>query len=131
MALGDNKLDLMSLTLKPDNKSANWKSINMGNSGDMDLISNVQVIPVKSSGKGNCRAYVMVDIAGKYRIKNIRIIQGERGLFVVMPQMKKEKDGKSNFVDLIKPIDQAAREDLKAAVLNEYNRVIDKKITTV
>lgn len=47
MALGNNKLDLMSLTLKPDNKSANWKSINMGDIGDMDLISNVQVICIE------------------------------------------------------------------------------------
>lgn len=54
------------------------------------LITDLEVRPIKSNKNSKLRAYVCIEIAGKLRIRNLRIIKGQRNLFVAMPQMKKQ-----------------------------------------
>jgi stage V sporulation protein G len=90
------------------------------------MISKVEVRPVDSEAGSKLRAFVTIELAGKIRIKNLRIIQGERGLFVSMPQMKRTKNNEASYVDLIKPINQQTRKQITEIILDEYERLIQK-----
>lgn len=90
------------------------------------IISQVEVRPVQFGNESKLRAYVSIEIAGKLRIKSLRIIEGQRGLFVAMPQMKRTQNNEVSYIDLIKPIDQQTRKELSNKILNEYERLMQK-----
>ena len=46
----------------------------------------VRVTPIKNGG--NVKAYASVNIGSAFAVKNLRIIEGNKGLFVSMPSVK-------------------------------------------
>ena len=53
------------------------------------LALDVRVSPTQNGDK--VKAYASVNIGGAFAIKNIRIIEGSKGLFVAMPSVKNHK----------------------------------------
>ena len=52
-------------------------------------------------------------------IHDIRIIQGDNGLFVAMPSRKTATGG---YRDIVHPISQEGREMIEKAILEEYDK---------
>ncbi|WP_124726309.1 septation regulator SpoVG [Staphylospora marina] len=70
--------------------------------------------------EGRMRAIASITIDSEFVIHDIRVIDGNNGMFVAMPS-KRTPDGE--FRDIAHPICQESREKIEAAVLGEYYRV--------
>lgn len=82
-----------------------------------DLNLDVRVYPIENGGK--VKGYASVNIAGAFAIKNLRVIQGNNGLFVAMPSIKNHK---GEYEDLFFPVTKESREILNSAVLKAYEQ---------
>ena len=78
-------------------------------------ITDVRVRKIASTGK--LRAYVSITFDDEFVVHDIRIIEGDKGLFVAMPNKHMIEGG---FKDIAHPINQSARENLQSAVLKAY-----------
>ncbi|WP_059105311.1 septation regulator SpoVG [Shouchella shacheensis] len=70
--------------------------------------------------QGRMRAIASITIDHEFVIHDIRVINGQNGLFVAMPS-KRTPNGE--FRDIAHPISSKTREKLQRAILNEYDRV--------
>lgn len=80
-------------------------------------ITNVKITKVESSTKVKGIASITID--DSFVIHDIKILESERGLYVVMPS-RRTPDGL--FKDIAHPINAEARELIQKAVLNEYEK---------
>lgn len=72
------------------------------------------------STDGRMRAIASITLDHEFVIHDIRVIDGNTGLFVAMPS-KRTPDGE--FRDIAHPINSMTRAKIQDAVLTEYNRV--------
>ena len=72
----------------------------------------------KIAGSGKLRAYVSITFDDEFVIHDIRVVEGEKGLFVAMPSKHLIEGG---FKDIAHPINKHARENLQSAVLKAYH----------
>lgn len=68
------------------------------------------------AGESKLKAFVDVSI-GEYLVKGLRVVGGQKGLFLAMPQ-EKSKDGK--WYDTFCPLTKEARQELSEVVLAAY-----------
>ena len=73
--------------------------------------------------KGRMKAVVSVAFDDEIVIHDIRIIEGEKGLFVAMPS-RKTSDG--DFRDIAHPISTAARERIQSSILEKYEEIMNE-----
>ena len=78
-------------------------------------ITEVRVRRINTDGKIKGVASITFDNA--FVVRDIRIIEGQKGLFVAMPS-RKTPDG--TFRDVAHPISSAAREQIQSAILKEF-----------
>lgn len=76
----------------------------------------------KVNTEGRMKAIASITIDHEFVIHDIRIIDGNNGMFVAMPS-KRTPDGE--FRDIAHPISSETRQKIQAAVLEVYNRVDD------
>ncbi|MBA4601246.1 septation regulator SpoVG [Thermoactinomyces mirandus] len=69
--------------------------------------------------EGRMRAIASITIDSEFVVHDIRVIDGNNGMFVAMPS-KRTPDGE--FRDIAHPISPVSREKIEAAVLEEYYR---------
>lgn len=67
--------------------------------------------------EGRMRAIASITIDNQFVVHDIRVIDGDKGMFVAMPS-KRTPDGK--FRDIAHPILREIREKIQTAVLTEY-----------
>jgi len=79
-------------------------------------ITEVRVFPVHEE---KLKAYVTITLDGCFVVRDIKVIQGNTGLFVAMPA-KRRKDG--TFKDIAHPLNQETRDRMERAILAEYER---------
>lgn len=72
------------------------------------------------STEGRMRAIASITLDHEFVVHDIRVIDGNTGLFVAMPS-KRTPDGE--FRDIAHPINSSTREKIQESVLEEYNRV--------
>ena len=84
-----------------------------------DININVRVFPIDEP-KGATKAYASVSVDDLIAIRGIRVVEGEKGLFVAMPQSKDKED---NYHDIAFPITGDLRRGITALVIDEYDRV--------
>ncbi len=77
-------------------------------------ITEVKVFPVNED---KLKAYVTIIFDNCFVIRDLKIINGNSGLFVAMPS-KKRKDG--TFRDIAHPLNSDMRNALEKRILNEY-----------
>lgn len=80
-------------------------------------ITDVKVFPVDED---KLRAYVTITLDNCFVVRDLKIINGNTGLFVAMPA-KKRKDG--TYKDIAHPLNSEMRERMERAVLEEYARL--------
>lgn len=68
----------------------------------------------KISGEGRVRAIASITIDNAFAIHDVRVIQGERGLFVSMPSRRRVS---GEYYDVAHPITAEARSAVQEAVL--------------
>ena len=75
----------------------------------------------KVEGRGSWKAVASITIDGVFVVHDLKIIKGERGLFVGMPS-RKSNDG--IYHDIAHPIDMDTRNDLQNLVLQKYEEYL-------
>lgn len=58
-------------------------------------------------------------------VHDIKVIEGEKGVFVAMPS---RKDGDGRFRDIAHPINQETRSTIREAVLIAYNEKLNEEM---
>lgn len=79
-------------------------------------ITDVRIRKINSEGK--MRAIASVTIDDEFVVHEIKVIEGQNGLFVAMPS-RKTPDG--DYKDIAHPIVSETREHLQKIVLEKYN----------
>lgn len=72
-----------------------------------------------SSENNKLKAVAIVTIDDCFVVRDIRVIEGNQGYFVAMPN-RKTADG--NYVDIAHPISTQTREELNRVVLEAYEK---------
>jgi stage V sporulation protein G len=80
-------------------------------------ITDVRVRRVAKEGK--MRAVVSITIDNEFVVHDIKVIEGEKGLFIAMPS-RKSSDGE--YRDIAHPINSATRETIQALILEKYEQ---------
>jgi len=79
-------------------------------------ITDVRVRKVNRDGK--MKAIVSVTFDNEFVVHDIKVIDGDKGLFIAMPS-RKTLDGE--FRDIAHPINSVTRERIQNAVLEKYD----------
>lgn len=79
----------------------------------------------KVNREGRMRAIASITIDSEFVVHDIRVIDGNNGMFVAMPS-KRTPDG--DFRDIAHPISPASREKIEAAVLEVYHKVDEPEV---
>ncbi len=82
-------------------------------------ITDVRVRKVTKEGK--MKAIVSITLDNEFVVHDIKVIEGDKGLFIAMPS-KKAADGE--YRDIAHPINSATRDCIQKIVLEHYGRAI-------
>ncbi|MGF7059728.1 septation regulator SpoVG [Brassicibacter mesophilus] len=77
----------------------------------------------KVSNEGKMKAIVSVTFDEEFVVHDIKIIEGQNGLFIAMPS-RKMTDGE--FRDIAHPINSETRNKIQEAVFAEYEKVMNE-----
>lgn len=80
-------------------------------------ITNVKITKVEENMRVKGIATITID--DSFVIHDIKIMQGDKGIFVAMPSRKLPN---GEYKDIAHPINTEVREIIQKAVLNEYNK---------
>jgi stage V sporulation protein G len=83
----------------------------------------VRVYPLDNP-QGSTKAFANVGIEDLVAINGIRVVGGEKGDFVAMPQ---SKDKEGNYHDIAFPINGDLRKELNKAVLDKFKEVTKER----
>ena len=72
----------------------------------------------KGEDEGKLRAYVTVTFDNCFVVHNVKIIEGQNGLFIAMPS---RKTANGEYKDVAHPISPDFRSELQNKILEEYN----------
>ena len=86
-------------------------------------ITDVRVRKVTKEGK--MKAVVSITIDDEFVIHDIKVIDGDKGLFIAMPS-KKSIDGE--YRDIAHPITSATRDRIQKQILEAYEAVKDEPV---
>lgn len=81
-------------------------------------ITDVRVRKVTKEGK--MRAVVSITIDDVFVVHDIKVIEGEKGLFIAMPS-RKASDGE--YRDIAHPINSETRDKTQSLILEKYQEV--------
>lgn len=81
-------------------------------------ITEVKVFPAKDGGR--LKAYATVVFDNCFIIRDLKVIEGHKGLFVSMPS-RKRKDG--TFRDIVHPLNSDMRREIEEKIIAEHERV--------
>ena len=82
-------------------------------------ITDVRVRKITKEGK--MKAIVSITIDDEFVVHDIKVIEGEKGLFIAMPS-KKATDG--DYRDIAHPINQTTRENIQGIILDRYEQAL-------
>lgn len=71
--------------------------------------------------EGKMKAVVSITIDEEFVVHDIKVIEGEKGLFIAMPS-RKATDGE--YRDIAHPINSATREKIQNIILEKYEQVL-------
>ncbi len=78
----------------------------------------------KMTKDSKMKAVVSVAFDNEFVVHDIKVIEGEKGLFVAMPS-KKSNDGE--YRDVAHPITSEARERLQKAIIEAYEKALSEE----
>ncbi len=84
-------------------------------------ITDVRVRKITKEGK--MKAIVSITIDNEFVVHDIKVIEGEKGLFIAMPS-KKASDGE--YRDIAHPINSETREGIQKIILESYEQALSE-----
>ena len=78
-------------------------------------ITDVRVRRIEKEGK--MKAIVSITLDNEFVIHDIKVIEGEKGLFIAMPS-RKTADGE--YRDIAHPINSGTRDTIQTVILKKY-----------
>ncbi|NCB45342.1 MAG: septation protein SpoVG [Clostridia bacterium] len=83
-------------------------------------ITDVRVRKVNDEGK--MKAVVSITFDEEFVVHDIKVIEGQNGLFIAMPSRKM---GEGDFRDIAHPLTSETRNRIKEAIFVEYEKVLE------
>ena len=84
-------------------------------------ITDVRVRKVAKEGKMKAVASITID--EEFVVHDIKVIEGEKGLFIAMPS-RKATDGE--YRDIAHPINSSTRENIQKIILDRYEQALQE-----
>lgn len=78
----------------------------------------------KISKEGKLKAIVSITLDDEFVVHDIKVIEGDKGLFIAMPS-KKSADGE--FRDIAHPINSSTREMIQSTILEKYQQSLTEE----
>ncbi|MBE5870872.1 MAG: septation protein SpoVG [Lachnospiraceae bacterium] len=82
-------------------------------------ITDVRVRKIAKEGK--MKAVVSITLENEFVVHDIKVIEGEKGLFIAMPS---KKTGNGEYRDVAHPINSATREKIQTMILEAYEKAL-------
>ena len=82
-------------------------------------ITDVRVRKVAKEGK--MKAVVSITIDDEFVVHDIKVIKGEKGLFIAMPS-RKATDGE--YRDIAHPINSGTRDKIQTLIIDKYQEML-------
>lgn len=82
-------------------------------------ITDVRIRRVEKEGK--MKAVVSITIDEEFVVHDIKVIEGEKGLFIAMPS-RKAADGE--YRDIAHPINSETRDQIQTLILEKYQETV-------
>ena len=80
----------------------------------------------KISKEGKMKAIVSITLDGEFVVHDIKVIEGEKGLFIAMPS---RRAGDGEYRDIAHPINSQTREMIQNIILERYEAVMEEDET--
>lgn len=90
-------------------------------------ITDVRVRKISSKEGNKMKAVVSITLDDEFVVHDIKIIEGDRGLFIAMPS-RKTPDGE--YRDIAHPINSVTRNKIQRIVLEKYEEVMLEEEST-
>ena len=84
-------------------------------------ITDIRIRSVEKEGK--MKAVVSITIDDEFVVHDIKIIEGEKGMFIAMPS-RKASDGE--YKDIAHPINSTTREKIQQIILKKYEEAAEE-----
>lgn len=84
-------------------------------------ITDVRVRKITKEGK--MKAIVSITLDDEFVVHDIKVIEGEKGLFIAMPS-KKATDGE--YRDIAHPINSSTRDQIQQIILSSYEKALQE-----
>ncbi len=78
----------------------------------------------KIAKEGKMKAIVSITLDEEFVIHDIKVIEGEKGLFIAMPS---RRAGDGEYRDIAHPINSNTREKVQNIILEKYAAVLDEE----
>ena len=85
-------------------------------------ITDVRVRKIAKEGK--MKAIVSITVDDEFVVHDIKVIEGQNGLFIAMPS-RKTPDGE--FKDIAHPINTDTREKIQTSILKAYEEAMEEE----
>ena len=82
-------------------------------------ITDVRVRKVAKEGK--MKAVVSITIDDEFVVHDIKVIEGEKGMFIAMPSRKSTD---AEYRDIAHPLNSATRDRIQTIILNKYEEAM-------
>ena len=83
-------------------------------------ITDVRVRRITKDGK--MKAIVSITLDDEFVVHDIKVIEGDKGLFIAMPS-KRASDGE--YRDIAHPINSSTRESIQRIILDNYEKALE------
>ena len=84
-------------------------------------ITDVRVRRIEKEGK--MRAIVSITLDNEFVVHDIKVIEGEKGLFIAMPS-RRATDGE--YRDIAHPINSSTRDMIQKVILEKYGQTAEE-----
>lgn len=84
-------------------------------------VTDVRVRKITKEGK--MKAVVSITLDDEFVVHDIKVIEGDKGLFIAMPS---RRSGDGEYRDIAHPINSSTRDMLQNIILREYQKFLEE-----
>ncbi len=88
---------------------------------------NITDVKVFIRESNQLKAFVNIVIEDAFIIRNIKVIEGQNGLFVAMPSRRVST---GEYRDIAHPINTETRNEVEKIIIDKYKEVLKEALTT-
>ena len=89
----------------------------------MGNVMNITEVKIYPANEGKLKAYATMVFDNCFIVRDLKIIQSDKGYFVSMPSRRK-KDG--SFKDIVHPLNAETRKLIEERLIEEYKKSVDE-----